>query len=86
MALDEDDEQTVFATDRGAVVISCDREFSQRRRRNAIGRHVYLNCPKPEAAEIFARHLDVVVAHLSSAENVTVTVSRDKVSADYGWS
>ena len=81
----EDDEHTVFAMNRGAVVISCDAEFSRRRRRNAIGKHVYLRCPKPEAAEILGRHLPVVLAALESAANVTVTVTRDNVSAAYGW-
>jgi hypothetical protein len=84
MALESDDEQTVYATDHDAVLVSCDSEFSRRRRKNAIGRHVYLNCPKPAAAEVLARHLDDVIALLQN-DNVTVTVTRSTVSADFGW-
>jgi len=39
LALEQDDDQTVYATDRDAVLVSYDSEFSQRRRRNAIGQH-----------------------------------------------
>lgn len=84
LALEQDDDQTVYATDRGAVLVSCDSEFSQRRRRNAIGQHIYLKCPKPEAVEILALHLERILPLLNT-ENVTVTVTRTQVTADYGW-
>lgn len=85
MSGDDDDEQTVYATDRLAKVVSCDAEFSNRRGRNAIGGHVYLKCPKPEAVDILSMYLDEVVALLSSKPDVTVTVTRTKVSASYRW-
>jgi hypothetical protein len=84
MALESDDEQTVYATSRGAVIVSCDREFSQRRRRNAIGRHLYLKCPKPDAAEVLRCHLDAVISLLQKAD-ITVTITQDTVTAAYAW-
>jgi hypothetical protein len=39
----------------------------------------------PEAAEILALHLSTVIAALQTAENVTVTVTRNNVLAAYGW-
>lgn len=84
MPLETDDEQTVYAMDRGAVVISCDAEFSQRRRKNAIGRHICLKCPKPEATEILEQHLEEVLALLQK-DHVMVTVTRTQVRADYYW-
>lgn len=35
-----DDDQTIYANEHDAVLITDDREFTERRKRNTIGRHV----------------------------------------------
>lgn len=80
----EDDDLTVYAARRDAVLVSLDVQFMQRRSTNAIGRHVRLRCSEPEAAEVLRGHLKEVLEYLDR-EHVTVTVSRDKVKADSDW-
>ena len=56
-----DDDLTVYAHDRGAVLITHDVEFSQRRRRSVIGRHIYLRCNEWDGPEVVINHLADVV-------------------------
>ena len=80
----QDDNLTVYASEHGAVLVTLDREFSQRRQANAIGWHVRLRCPEPDAAVVLASHLKEVLEFLER-DHVTITVSRDGVRADSGW-
>jgi len=48
----QDDNLTVYADEKNAVLVTMDREFSQRRRKRSIGRHIWLRCPEPEAADM----------------------------------
>lgn len=81
----EDDDHTVYATDRAAVMVSCDRRFSQRRQRQAFGKHLYLRCAMPQVAEVLEGHLAEVLDTLQWAEHITVTVTVTEVSARFGW-
>jgi predicted nuclease of predicted toxin-antitoxin system len=80
----EDDDLTIYAARRRSVLVSLDAQFMQRRRANAIGRHVRLRCLEPEAAGVLRGHLKKVLEYLER-DHVTVTVSRDKVTADSDW-
>lgn len=64
----------VYADDRHAVVVTLDREFTLRRRKNPIGRHVQLRCAEPEAAEVLETWLPEVLGYLER-DHVTVIVS-----------
>ena len=74
----------MYAERQAAVLVSLDAEFMQRRRTNAIGRHVRLRCSEPAAAAVLRTHLKEVLEYLER-EHVTVTVSREGVKADSGW-
>jgi len=80
----QDDNLSVYADGREAVLVTPDREFTLRRRQNPIGRHIRLRCAEPEAAEVLSAKLDEVVAYLQR-DHVTVMVSKDKVNADSRW-
>jgi predicted nuclease of predicted toxin-antitoxin system len=80
----QDDNLSVYADVRDAVLITLDREFTLRRRHNPIGRHVRLRCPEPEAAPVLSAKLDEVLAYLQR-EHVTVSVSKHEVRADSAW-
>lgn len=84
LAVAEDDDLSIYAERQAAVLVSLDVEFMQRRRANAIGRHVRLRCPEPDAAAVLRGCLKEVLDYLAR-EHVTVTVSRDGVKADSGW-
>jgi predicted nuclease of predicted toxin-antitoxin system len=75
LAAASDDALTVWASGHGAVVVSTDREFGQRRTRNAIGLHVWLHCADWEASTVLGAHLNEVVTRLESRSDLTVRVS-----------
>ena len=82
----QDDELTVYADDRDAVLISHDVEFSERRKRNVVGRHVFLRCNEWEAAGLLERHLDDLVPVLSRYNDVWVKLSGlDKPELSFRW-
>ena len=66
-----DDEVSVFAHDRKAILLTHDREFTRRRSRNAFGHHVQLACKEWEAHNVLRAHLPEVL-HLTGARETTV--------------
>lgn len=49
-----DDELTVYADNQSTALLTHDVEFSRRRERNVIGKHVWLRCSEMEAAQFVA--------------------------------
>jgi hypothetical protein len=80
----QDDNLSVYADVREAVLITIDKEFTQPRRQNPLGRHVRLRGPEPEAAALLSGKLGEVLAYLQR-EHVTVTVSTHEVKAESRW-
>ncbi len=72
----DDDELSVYAQEKQAVVITHDRAFSQRRIRNTFGKHVWLRCEQPDAAALVARHLDDLVVALDQRPDLVMIVSQ----------
>jgi hypothetical protein len=70
----------VYADNRRAVVITHDREFTRRRMKNTIGRHVRLDCEQPDGPQVIAAHLDELVAVLEEAHDLVVVVSASECS------
>lgn len=85
MAEAGDDSITVYAMKKRAAVITHDRSFSRRRRKNSIGQHVHLRCLEPDAIEVLGRHLQEVLHYLAAAEDVYVKVTRTQVTASFDW-
>jgi predicted nuclease of predicted toxin-antitoxin system len=75
----QDDVLAVYASDRGAALVSHDAEFARRRRRNTAGQHVWLRCTEPQAPEVLARHLAEIVEVLVRMPDVVVEVRPDSV-------
>jgi hypothetical protein len=48
----EDDDLSVYAENQGAVVVTHDREFTERRKRNTFGKHDGLKCLQPDACDV----------------------------------
>lgn len=86
LAVASDDELTAYADDRGAVLVTHDVPFSQRRARNPIGKHLQLRCEEPDVAELLIRHFDAVIRSLQMAEHVFVKLSTDGCSSATKWS
>lgn len=81
---DQDDNLTVYAVVHQAVLITLDREFTERRRRNPIGRHIRLRCPEPNAAAVLSDHLAEVLEILHR-DHVTITVTQERIEERSAW-
>ena len=81
----QDDDISVYAAEKNAVVVTHDIEFSARRRRNPHGRHVHLGCSEPDAVEIIKGCLAELVAAIEPFADVFVYVSKDGMASHLKW-
>jgi predicted nuclease of predicted toxin-antitoxin system len=82
----EDDDLTIYASAKSAVVVTHDREFSARRRRTTIGMHIFLDCPEPDAVDLMERHLDDIVGALGRSQgDLFVRVSPTRLDISHNW-
>lgn len=72
---DDDDEQTVYATDKDAVLITHDREFTNRRKRLPFGHHVRLVCHQMDGPDLLSSALDKIVSILTASPDLVLEVS-----------
>ncbi len=75
----EDDALTVYGSDRGRVVVTHDREFTARRKRNTIGLHVRIRVEQPDAPEVIEDRLDDLVESLGWTESAVIEIFRTSV-------
>jgi predicted nuclease of predicted toxin-antitoxin system len=80
-----DDALTVYASDRRAVLVTHDREFSQRRRRNVVGWPVYLRCYEWEASKLLLAHLNEIERVINRRPDVFMAISVSGCELSYGW-
>lgn len=80
-----DDDLGVWASAHSAAVVSTDREFGQRRMKNAIGGHVWLVCRDWEASSLLGTHLDDVVTRLKARADITIRISAGGVTDSSDW-
>lgn len=80
-----DDELTVYAHNKNAALITHDVEFSQRRRRNVVGQHIWLRCPEEDAAELIAAHIEQIVLMLSVNSDLWIKLSVAGTELSFRW-
>jgi predicted nuclease of predicted toxin-antitoxin system len=71
-----DDDLTVYADNKDAVLISHDTEFSQRRR-NVIGKHIWLRCSEWDAADLLCQYLPELLPLLWINRDLWIRISAD---------
>jgi predicted nuclease of predicted toxin-antitoxin system len=86
LASARDDALTVWASQHSAVLVSTDKEFGQRRMKNAIGRHIWLRCLDWEASDVLAERLGELVDRLQVQADITVRVSKEGLTVSLEWS
>jgi hypothetical protein len=69
-----DADLAVYADDRGAVLVTHDREFTEWRERNTIGQHVRLDCQIPDGPEFIAANLAIMIHELTGRPNIVLTI------------
>ena len=85
LAASLDDELTVYAQEHAAVLITHDREFSNRRKRNVVGKHVFMRCNEWDAADLLVEHLEVLVKILAASDDLWASVSKQGVNFSHEW-
>jgi predicted nuclease of predicted toxin-antitoxin system len=85
LAAGTDDDITVWAHNHGGVLVTTDREFSQRKARRVIGRHVWMRCPDPDVVEVLKDHLDAVIVFAERYQDVLMRISRDQFLTYFAW-
>jgi predicted nuclease of predicted toxin-antitoxin system len=81
----QDDDLTVYAHDKQAVLLTHDREFSRRRRRNVLGWHIQLRCDEWEAADLLEKHLEAILGMLSWGDDLFIAVSNQGIQTSRAW-
>lgn len=81
----DDDELTIYCQQEKRALITHDRRFSQRRSRQVIGLHVWLDCDEPDAANILGRRLDDVLPVLERKQDLTIRITTAQATLFFGW-
>jgi len=77
LARASDDALTVYACEQGAVLLTHDIEFSTRRRKNVIGRHVFLRCNEWDGVTVIKQHFDTILPMLERKPDLWIKLSLD---------
>ena len=80
-----DDDLTLYAEQKKAVLVTHDQEFSRRRRKNPIGRHLQLECRERMARDVVAEHLGEIVEAIAPFDDVWVRASVAGVISATEW-
>lgn len=80
-----DDDQTIYAMNEGATLVTLDREFTERRKKNAIGRHVRIDCVEFKAAALLKKMLPVIVPILERRQDITIVCWPDGFRVFSDW-
>jgi predicted nuclease of predicted toxin-antitoxin system len=75
----EDDDLSVYAENQEAVVVTHDREFTERRKRNTFGKHVRLKCLQPDACDVLKARMDELVALLNQHDELVIEVTSSQL-------
>ena len=80
-----DDDISVYAAEKNAVVVTHDDGFSARRRRNPHGRHVQLGCTEPDAIEVVTNYLPQLVEAIEPFDDIFVYLSKAGLATHLKW-
>ena len=75
----KDDDLSVYAHDRGAALLTHDREFTRKRQARCFGWHVWLKCAEFTSVEVVPRHLGEIVDVLEHRTDVVLEVTATRV-------
>jgi predicted nuclease of predicted toxin-antitoxin system len=79
-----DDEQTIYANEHRAVLVTHDREFTERRKRQPYGWHIRLVVEEPDGPDLLVERLDEALDIIQSNDNVTIELRPDGVHPSFG--
>lgn len=85
LAQAKDDDLTVYATDARSALVTHDKEFSRRRKRNVVGWHIWVRCVEWEAADLLERHLDEILRMLATSDDLFIEMSNAGMHLSRQW-
>lgn len=65
----------MYAYDQDAVRVTHDMEFSMRRRKNVVGRHIFLRCNEWDGITVRKQHLDATLPALGRHRDLWIKLS-----------
>lgn len=71
-SLSSDDDQAAYAADMNAVIVTHDKEFAQRQRRNTVGQMLFLKCEQPDAPDVVDHFLPTITPVLKQMRLVVI--------------
>lgn len=80
-----DEVVAVYGHQRGAVVVTHDREFSRWRRKRCVGQHLYLRCEEPDAEALLEKHLPDLVPVFERYTDVFAELSPGGLWFAWDW-
>ncbi|GAA3177955.1 hypothetical protein GCM10010531_34710 [Blastococcus jejuensis] len=86
LAYVDDDQLTVYAQEQKAVLVTHDREFSQRRRQMVVGKHLWLACNEFDAADLLEERLPEFIDQLERQGDLWVRLRPDGFDVSRQWS
>ena len=82
----DDDDQAFYAAERGAVMVTHDREFTERRKRNTIGQHIRLCVDHPDGPRFLDLFLEEACEILAARADVVIEIRFSGVTDFCSWS
>jgi hypothetical protein len=80
----EDEDQLIYAHDRGATFVTLDRGIYRRQLAHTMGRLIHFRCEHPDAVDVLDRWLPEVLANLAHREFVIVQMGVDSYDIHAG--
>jgi predicted nuclease of predicted toxin-antitoxin system len=77
-----DEDQTTYAVQKGAVLVTHDSEFTQRRKSRPLGQHLRLKCHEFDAPELLRARLVECLPLLERHADITIELGHDRL---YPW-
>ncbi|GAA1911327.1 hypothetical protein GCM10009737_10940 [Nocardioides lentus] len=80
-----DEVVAVYGHEQDAVVVTHDEEFSRWRKKNCVGKHLFLRCEEPDAAELIEKNLADIVPVMERYTDLYAQLSQSTLTFTWQW-
>lgn len=83
--LADDEDQTIYAEDADAIIVTHDRAFTEKQKKRTTGKHIRLCCEQPDGPTVLARHLPDILDLLKHRTYVVIELKHESFEAFTHW-